>query len=224
MDPATVQRTVFVKFSQLVRDEMLLKPRLDDDTLVRGVETVQSAYRDAVVGLHESVMAALDHIKEPFRDGELAGLYGEAGEDTFNVDNLAAELSGEPCVISSEPKTYPDVLIRTVDEEGLPDAHFIAFMESKPFHGKSGSVHEAQGGSSYLDVRRDLERVKGEMKKAREAGNDELAEELRDIFESLQVELRSGEPMAVGEHTGKKNAELAQDPPAAHYAKRHSES
>jgi hypothetical protein len=220
MDPAMTH----VKFSQLVRDETLLKPRLDDRTLQGHVEAVQVAYRDAIVSLHETVSDALQHPKEPTQDGELAGLYGRRSEDVFDVDALAAELSGEPVAIESDPKSYPDLLIRTVDDDDLPDAHFLAFMRSKTFYGKAGSTGYEEGDLRAADLHEEMKRVKEEIRKANEAGNEALAQKLQRTFEALEMELRFGEPSAVGSHTGKKNAEMAQDPPAASYAERHSES
>lgn len=220
MDPATTH----VKFSQLVRDETLLKPRLDDRTLQGRAEAVQTAYRDAIVSLHKAVSDALEHPKEPTQDGELAGLHGRRGEDSFDVDALAADFSGEPVAIESDPKSYPDLLIRTVDDDDLPDAHFLAFMRSKTFYGKPGSAGYEEGDLRAADLHEEMKRVKEEVRKANEAGNEALAQKLQRTFEALEMELRSGEPSAIGTHTGKKNAEMAQDLPAASDAERHFES
>lgn len=213
-----------VKLSQLVRDETLLKPRLDDRTLQRRVETVQVAYRDAIVNLHEAVSDALQHPKEPIRDGELTGVYGQRSEHSFDIDALAAELSGEPVVIESNPKNYPDLLIRTVDEDGLPEPHFLAFMQRMTFYGKPGSTGYEEGDLRAADLHDEMKQAKEEVQKAREAGNEVLAQKYEQIFEALEAELHSSEPSAIGTHTGKKNAEMAQDPPAAFYAERYPES
>ena len=57
-----------VKFSQLVRDDTLLKPRLDDDVLVRDVRTVQEAYLKAVQEIHKDVSEAVGNIQDPARE------------------------------------------------------------------------------------------------------------------------------------------------------------
>ena len=142
-------------------------------------------------------------------------------DDTFSLDALVAELSGEE-VQDASSQEHQDILVRTVDEDDIPDIHFLAFMDSKTFYGKSGSVGEEENNRSYLEMRTEMRRVKEQLARARENGDEVEEAELERVFESLQAGLRSGEPSASGPKTGKKNADMIQDPPAESYAERKS--
>ncbi len=218
---ATSNEGTHVKFSQLVRDDTLLKPRLEAETLQRDIETIQAAYRDRITSIYESVSDAIGEAGDPLEQGTLTGLNGEMSDDTFSLDALVAELSGED-VQSASNQEHQDILVRTVDEDDIPDIHFLAFMDSKTFYGKSGSVGEEENNRSYLEMRSEMRRVKEQIARARENGDEVEEVELERVFESLQAGLRSGEPSASGPKTGKKNADMIQDPPAESYAERKS--
>ena len=219
---ATQNEGTHVKFSQLVQDETLLKPRLEDRETEEGAKTMQEAYRDRIVSLYGSVSEALGQAQDPLEQGTLSGLYGEKSGDTFNIDQLAADLSGEPAQIQSDPQEYDDLSVRTIDEDDIPDIHFLAFMDSKTFYGKSGSVGEEDNNQGYLEVRTEMRRVREQLHQAQENGDEVEQAELERVFESLKAGLRSGEPSASGPKTGKKNAEMIQDPPGDSYAGRKS--
>ena len=211
-----------VKFSQLVQDDTLLKPRLKVEETEHGLKRTQEAYRDRVLTLYETVSEVIGTARDPLEQGDISGLYGEMSDDTFNIDQLVAELSGEDAQLESEPQEYKDIWVRTVDEDDIPDIHFLAFMDSKTFYGKSGSVGEEDNNRGYLATRSEMRQVKEQLRKARENGDEVEVAELERVFESLQAGLRSDEPSASGSHTGKKNAEMLQDPPAESYAERKS--
>ena len=218
---ATPTEGTHVKFSQLVRDDTLLKPRLETETLQQDVGTIQAAYRDRITSIYESVSEAVGKAGDPLEQGTLEGLNGEMSDDTFSLDALIAELSGEE-VQDASAQEHQDILVRTVDADDIPDIHFLAFMDSKTFYGKSGSVGEEENNRSYIEVRTEMRRVKEQINRARENGDEVEEAELERVFESLQAGLRSGEPSASGPKTGKKNADMIQDPPAESYAERKS--
>ena len=221
MAPSDEKQGTHVKFSQLVLDETLLKPRLDDEILQHDIGTIQAAYRDRITSIYESVSDAIGEAGDPLEQGTLSGLNGKVSDDTFSVDEIVAKLSGES-VQDSSAQEHQDILVRTVDEDDVPDIHFLAFMDSKTFYGKSGSVGEEDNNRSYLELRAEMRRVKEQLARARENGDEVEEAELERVFESLKAGLRSGEPSASGPKTGKKNAEMIQDPPSESYAERKS--
>ena len=219
---ATSNRGTHVKFSQLVRDDTLLKPRLDDEILQHDIGTIQAAYRDRITSIYGSVSEAIGEAGDPLEQGTIEGLNGEMSDDTFSVDEVVAELSGES-VQDASGQEQQDILVRTVDEDDIPDIHFLAFMDSKTFYGRSGSIGEEDNNRGYLEMRGEMRRVKEQIARARENGDEVEEAELERVLESLRAGLRSGEPTSVsGPHTGKKNAEMIQDPPSESYAERKS--
>ena len=221
MAPSDEKRGTHVKFSQLVLDDTLLKPRLDDEILQHDVKTIQEAYRDRVTSIYGSVSEAIGEARDPLEQGTIEGLYGEMSDDTFSVDEIVAKLSGED-VQDSSAQEQQDILVRTVDEDDIPDIHFLAFMDSKTFYGKSGSIGEEDNNRGYLEMRTEMRRVKEQLGRARKNGDEVEEAELERVLESLKAGLRSGEPSASGPKTGKKNADMIQDPPAESYAERKS--
>ncbi len=219
---ATQNEGTHVKFSQLVQDDTLLKPRLKDEETQQGAKVMQEAYRDRILSLYGSVSEALGEAQDPLEQGTLSGLHGEKSGDTFNIDQLAADLSGEPAQLQSDPQEYDDLSVRTIDEDDIPDIHFLAFMDARTFYGKSGSVGEEENNQGYLEMRTEMRRVKEQLRQAQENGDEVEQAELERVFESLKAGLRSGEPSASGPKTGKKNAEMIQDPPGDSYAERKS--
>ena len=218
---ATSDEGTHVKFSQLVLDDTLLKPRLENETLQGGIEAIQEAYRDRISSLYESVSEAIGEAQDPLEQGTLSGLNGRMSDETFDLNELVADLSGES--VEGGAQERKDILVRTVDEDDIPDIHFLAFMDAKTFYGKSGSAPQEDNVRGYLELRSEMKRVKEQIQRAQEKGDEVEAAELGRVFESLQAGLRSGEPSASGSHTGKKNAEMIQDPPSESYAERKSD-
>ena len=210
MAPSDVPPT-HVKFSQAVRDETLLKPRLDDDTLVRNVRTVQEAYLKAVQEIHKDVSEAVNNVQDPLESDEMRGLHGEASGE-FDVGELLEELSGEP--LGLEPQgTMQDFIIQTIDNDDIPDPYFVAFAERRPFYGLQSVAGQEDDNLRHLEVQREMKSLKERIDKARADGDEVRAEELEDIFESMKADFRSGEPAPLSSATEPKTAERQQDAP-----------
>lgn len=185
-----------IKFSQLVQDETLLKPRLDDDVLMRDAATVQAAYRDSILQLHEDVTAALKHVKDPLEDGELAGLIGQDSGEEFDIDEVVATITQHETANSnaSKRRMYQDYLIKVVDEEDVPDPHFVAFAEKKTFYGMVSSAGTQPDDLSYKELQARMHELNEQIEEARDQGDEEQVTELSRLFANLQANFRAGEP------------------------------
>ena len=200
-----------VKFSQLVRDETLLKPRLDDDVLVRNVRTVQEAYLKAVQEIHKDVSEAVGNIQDPLESDQMGGLHGEASGE-FEVDRLLEDLSGEALQLDSQG-TMQDFIVQTIDEDDIPDLYFVAFAERRPFYGLQSVAGQEDNNLRHLEVQREMKSLKEQIDKARADGDEVRAEELKNIFESMKADFRTGEPAPRTSATEPKTAERQQDAP-----------
>ena len=200
-----------VKFSQLVRDDTLLKPRLDDDVLVRDVRTVQEAYLKAVQEIYKDVSEAVGNIQDPLESDRMGGLHGEASGE-FEVDELLEDLSGE--ALQLEPQgTMQDFIVQTIDEDDIPDPYFVAFAERRPFYGLQSVAGQEDNNLRHLEVQREMKDIKKQLDKARADGDEKRAAELEDIFESMKADFRIGEPAPLTSATEPKTAERQQDAP-----------
>ena len=210
-NPSNEVPPTHVKFSQLVRDDTLLKPRLDDGVLVRDVRTVQEAYLKAVQEIHKDVSEAVGNIQDPLESDQMGGLHGEASGE-FDIDELLEDLSGE--ALQLEPQgTMQDFIVQTIDEDDIPDPYFIVFAERRPFYGLQSVAGQEDNNLRHLEVQREMKSLKERIDKARADGDEVRAEELKDIFESMKADFRSGEPAPRTSATEPKTAERQQDAP-----------
>ncbi len=200
-----------VKFSQLVRDDTLLKPRLDDDVLVKDVRTVQEAYLKAVEEIHRDVQEAVNNLQDPLESGEMRGLRGEASGE-FDVGQLLEDLSGEALQLENQGKMQ-DFIVQTVDEDDIPDPYFVVFAERRPFYGLQSVAGQEDNNLRHLEVQREMKGLKERIDKARADGDEVRVAELERIFESMKADFRSGEPAPLSSATEPKTAERQQDPP-----------
>lgn len=203
-------KTTHVPFSRLVRDETLLKPRLDDDTLVRDVETVQQAYKEAVISLHNEVAEAVQNVEDPLEAGEIVGLKGERS-GTFELGELLEDLSGESSRVDGG--TLDDFLIQTVGEDDIPDPHFVAFAEARPFYGLQSVAGQEDHNLRHLEVQQKMQEVEEGLEKARADGDAERVAELERLFADLKADFRMGEPAPHTSNTESNAPERVTDAP-----------
>ncbi len=204
------------KFSQLVRDDTLLKPRLRDETLQKDIGSIQEAYKRMVESLHDEVSEALrsKNVKTQLEDSETRGLIGMASGDEFDLDALVADLTDHESVIDTDEKYHQDFYIRTVGDDDIPDEHFVAFLERKTFYGRpSSGAGNVENDRRYTEIRREMEQLNEQIRNAHQNGDTERAQELTSVFFDLEQNFRSGEPAPETTRTEPKTPERAQDAP-----------
>jgi hypothetical protein len=204
------------KFSQLVRDDTLLKPRLRDETLQKDIGSVQEAYKRMIESLHDEVSEALrgENLKTQLEDGETRGLRGMASGEEFDIDALIADITGHESVIDTEDKYLQDYYIRTVGDDEIPDEHFVAFLERKTLYGRpSSGADSTENDRRYTEMRREMEQLNEQIRNAHQNGDTQRAQELSNVFYDLKQNFRSGEPAPRTTNTEPKSPERAQDAP-----------
>lgn len=184
-----------VKFSQLVKDETLLKPQLDDETLLRDTRTIQQAYKDNIRSLHDSVAEALKNVKTQLQDDEIAGLHGVDSGETFDIDELVAQMTGEE-VIERSPegqRRYKDYLIKTVDRDDNPDPNFVVFSERRTFVGIRSSAGTQEHDLRYSELQEEMRNLEELIEGARKRGDEQEVQRLTRMRQAIQADFRTGE-------------------------------